>query len=184
MFHLVLAIWSGVAAQPGVRVEPTPITPGVSDVSPLMLDLAVQPIPLDQDAGFQRVYRLSPEVRFFGGGGFARRSGAITAIFPQSVYLPGRDGGAIPVVPPGTVFVIGDGPTAAEASSGPADAVAGPQAGPSLSAVGVLAVPNEPGPGPRSVGGPGSQESIWTSDAERASRVCARLDEVAGVRIR
>ncbi|HYE03101.1 MAG TPA: hypothetical protein VD963_07685 [Phycisphaerales bacterium] len=41
-------------------------------------------------------------------GGFARRAGALTAVFPRSVYVPGGGGGLIPVIPPGTIFHLGD----------------------------------------------------------------------------
>ena len=80
---------------------------GGADTGPLGESLRLVPIDMRASDGFERVYRLEG----VGGGsdGFARRSGAITAVFSQSVYLPAQLGGGV-AIPAGTVFYIGDPP--------------------------------------------------------------------------
>ena len=81
-----------------------PITPNVSDVGPLSTDLRMLERGLRTPRGFERVF----EVRTGGGDRVLfRRNGAVTAVFPRSVYEPSRRG-LEAVVPPGTTFVIGD----------------------------------------------------------------------------
>ena len=83
------------------------VDPGTADVSPLSESMRLVPIDMRVSDGFERVYRLE------GAEGvedqFARRSGGITAVFSQSVYLPSEFGGGV-AIPAGTVFYIGDPP--------------------------------------------------------------------------
>lgn len=80
---------------------------GSADVGPLSESLRLVPIDMRASDSFERVFRLE------GVDGaqdqFARRSGAITAVFSQSVYLPSQFGGGV-AIPAGTVFYIGDPP--------------------------------------------------------------------------
>lgn len=77
------------------------ISPGFSDVNPSMHDGLFRPVDLRTPLGFERLYEIVDS-----GGLFARRAGAVTAVFDRSVYL----GDATPLVPPGTVFYVGDLP--------------------------------------------------------------------------
>lgn len=124
----VLALGAGVAAQPvnpdrpaldqpfGVpasrfsKVEQT-----VGDVDPLGVSIRNLQTDLRQPMGFRDVFRIQGSSRDAAGWGipnptggdlFARMDGAITAVFPQSVYINTRNG-MVPLVPPGTVFFIG-----------------------------------------------------------------------------
>jgi len=42
------------------------------------------------------------------GDQLLRRQGALVAVFPQSVYAPTQQGALIPLIPPGTVYYVGD----------------------------------------------------------------------------
>lgn len=76
------------------------IEPGYEDVSPLAENQRLRRIDLRTPVGFDRVYEV------LGSDGlFARRSGAVTAVFDRSFYARG-----LPVIPPGTVFYVGDLP--------------------------------------------------------------------------
>ncbi len=77
------------------------ISPGFGDESPQMVDGLFRPVDFRAPVGFDRLYEI------IGSGGlFARRSGAVTAVFDRSVYA--WDSTAL--VPPGTVYYIGDLP--------------------------------------------------------------------------
>ncbi|MDQ7012766.1 MAG: hypothetical protein Q9O74_02580 [Planctomycetota bacterium] len=77
------------------------ISPGFGDVSPQMVDGLFRPVDFRAPVGFDRLYEI------VGSGGlFARRSGAVTAVFDRSVYA----WGSTAMVPPGTVYYIGDLP--------------------------------------------------------------------------
>jgi hypothetical protein len=77
------------------------IEEGFDDVSPQAQSTRLQPfdgrIPLD----FTRVYEIVD-----APGMLARRSGALTAVFPRSIY----NADASAPIPPGTVFYVGDLP--------------------------------------------------------------------------
>jgi hypothetical protein len=166
----VLLLWM-LQPPPGMR----PITPGVGDPTPLSIDPAVQPIQLRMDAGFDRLYRIDPSLKLFGGmPAFARRSGAITAIFPQSTYAFTREG-VVTTVPPGAVFQIDDG-RSRPGDTRPPDALAFVRA--DLSA-GVRDAPGAP-PDARAASEPVRREArpaatetetIWTSERERVRRL-------------
>lgn len=85
----------------------TAIDAGFSDRSPLSVSLKQVAPDLRTDTGFERIYQLPGE-----GGLFMRRDGAMSAVFPESVYewirvskYRWRQAAAIP---PSTVFIIGD----------------------------------------------------------------------------
>ena len=86
------------AQDPG-RFEP--VESGVEDVSVLSTSLRVQQPGLDPGTGFDSVYRVPgrPD-RYF------RASGALFAVFDQSVYRS-WNGVGVPEVPPSTTFHIG-----------------------------------------------------------------------------
>ncbi len=84
---------------------------GVADAGPLHVDMRVQPLELRDPMDYDSVYRWTGSD---GTGGtteyFARISGAVTAVFPQSVYIDAAEGVRSAVVPPGTVYYIGELP--------------------------------------------------------------------------
>lgn len=102
---------SGVQGPSFTRLEQT-----VGDVDPLGISLRQLSTDLRQPVGFRDVFRINGSAmhaRRFGfsatSGGtdlLARMDGAVTAVFPQSVYVPTREG-IVPLVPPGTIFFIG-----------------------------------------------------------------------------
>ncbi len=104
---LIGAIAPGAGAQDDPWANLEAVDAGTVDVGPLGESLWVVPIDMRTNDGFSRIYRLE------GVDGwedqFARREGAITAVFSQSVYLPSSLGGGI-AIPAGTVFFIGDPP--------------------------------------------------------------------------
>lgn len=75
---------------------------GVADRGSNTVSLRRIELDLRQDTGFDHLYEAPgrPDL-------FMRRDGAITAVFPQSFYAVSK-GGMMPVIPPGTIFFIGD----------------------------------------------------------------------------
>ena len=86
-----------------------PVEAGVADVSVLSTSLQVPQVGLDPGTGFDRVYRVPGE-----SGRHFRASGALFAVFDQSVYLS-WNGAEFPAVPPSTTFYIGAPPFLAPA---------------------------------------------------------------------
>jgi hypothetical protein len=86
---------------------------GRADVGPSATSMRVMPRSSQTPSNFEYVYRIE---RGKYAGRFARRDGAVTAVFPRSVYSD-IDGVIVPGVPPGTTYVIG-GIGANEAGSG------------------------------------------------------------------
>lgn len=89
-----------------------PVQPGRADVSPLAWSLQYVQPSLQSPSGFDRVYRLRSPSDLYAraateGGLFARASGGITAVFPVSQYVQ-TPRGEQPVIPAGTIFVLGD----------------------------------------------------------------------------
>lgn len=102
---------STAAFQDGPPAGWVRVQQGVADAGPLHVDLRVQPVELRAPMDYDSVYRgTAPN----GYGGtteyFARISGAVTAVFPQSVYIDTAEGVRSAVVPPGTVYYIGELP--------------------------------------------------------------------------
>lgn len=104
-----------------LRASPVPERPDAGrvdqtrgDVGPVAASLARTDASVDlrTPTGFESVYRL----RGFGGIGgsdaYARRSGALTAVFARSQYSRGEQGALRADVPAGTLFYIGRLPDA------------------------------------------------------------------------
>lgn len=85
-----------------------PVDAGVADRSPLAVSQRVVPTDLRAPSAFDRVYRLDGGMQPAGQQRtyYARKQGALTAVFPQSQYFD-TSIGSIPEVPAGTVFYIG-----------------------------------------------------------------------------
>ncbi|MCC7388434.1 MAG: hypothetical protein IT431_06660 [Phycisphaerales bacterium] len=73
------------------------VEPGFEDTGQGLVSTLLRPVDLRVPTDFSRVYEV------VGTGKFARRAGAVTAVFDRSVYA--RDGS--PAIPAGTVFYIG-----------------------------------------------------------------------------
>jgi hypothetical protein len=86
---------------------PVRIDPGQGDTSPNALSLRRLDLDLRQPSGFQHVYQIS-SIDAFGArqNTFMRVDGAVSAVFPRSVYVPVA-GTLLPDIPPGTIFYIG-----------------------------------------------------------------------------
>jgi hypothetical protein len=120
-----LAIIAAAHAQPALN-QPSGVAPPrftriesrIGDVDPLGVSLRQLSTDLRQPTGFRDVYRIEGSGAAAhhwgisnpsGADLFARRDGAITAVFPQSVYIT-TERGPFALIPPGTVFFIGDLP--------------------------------------------------------------------------
>jgi hypothetical protein len=117
-----LAAPAAPRAQDGGLAGWRQVEQGVADTSPLSADLRVQPLELRYPFGFDTVYqgRLTDQ---YGASRdyFARRDGALTAVFPRSIYTEMGNGVRSVDVPPGTVYYIGDlPPELADQAGGPA----------------------------------------------------------------
>lgn len=96
-----------------------PVEPMVGDLGPLGVSQKILPRDMRQPTGFDRVYRVpgaatgvavAPGLATAQGDAkFARKSGAITAVFGRSEYYRTDDGIAT-AIPAGTVYYIGKMP--------------------------------------------------------------------------
>lgn len=95
------------AQPPGAR----PVEQGVGDVGPLSTGSRILPRDLRLPRGFDRVYEI-PRTNALGitEQTLIRIDGAVTAVFPQSVYKTIGPGVSIAEIPPGTIFYVGDLP--------------------------------------------------------------------------
>jgi hypothetical protein len=172
----LLVVFAAAAQPPGI----TPVIQRYDDVSPLSRSFAVPPADLRAPSNFERVYRVSSDINLFGHGKeyFARASGGLWAVFPTSTYMVTR-AGAIPDIPPGTVWLIGD-PTL---YGRPRPAGADPRsAATDTRVVAPLDLRIDPTrPPPRTevppAAPPPEERSIWNSETYRQIRVCQLLDQ-------
>lgn len=106
---------STAVAQSPIRVEQ-----GIADVDSNALVRVDTWVDFRQEIGWESVFRLESTDRFGRENVmFARRSGAVSAVFPRSVYSWSESGPTVEV-PPGTVFHIGGFDEWASAPSSPA----------------------------------------------------------------
>jgi hypothetical protein len=105
---------SGALPSRFTKVEQT-----IADVDPLRTSIRSLQTDLRHPTDFRDVFQIRGSAHEAGHWGvanptggdlFARVHGAVTAVFPQSIYVAAEKGGVIPLVPPGTVFFIGDLP--------------------------------------------------------------------------
>jgi len=98
-------------AQTSSKKALQPVDAGIADRSPLAVSQRVVPTDLRAPSAFDRVYRLDGGMQPDGQQRtyYARKQGALTAVFPQSQYLDTAIG-SIPEIPAGTVFYIGGSP--------------------------------------------------------------------------
>jgi hypothetical protein len=80
----------------------TPVEQGVSDVGALSTSLRLMNPGIRAPSGFDQVYRAPGRSNML-----MRIEGGLTAVFPESVYVPTGQGGTYAAIPPGTTFYIG-----------------------------------------------------------------------------
>ncbi len=105
--RILASALAAASASPAAAQTQQRVLPGVEDVSPLRKIEDDLYRDLRTPVGWDAVYRVPVKdaqgnVKWM----YARRSGALTALFPLSVYNVSRDGVEI-AVPPGTVFHLG-----------------------------------------------------------------------------
>lgn len=92
------------------QLPPRPLDQAVEDLNPLSASFRETQVDLRQPLGFQNVYRVPGNDDLL-----MRSSGALNAVFPQSMYST-RGQGIVPLIPAGTVFFIGLPPGLAQPS--------------------------------------------------------------------
>lgn len=108
---------SGVA--PAQSTVPERVEQGVEDVGPLGVGRVDLRADLRLGIGWEDVYQIRKGDPARGIPPlFGRRNGALTAVFPYSVYLEMPEG-IMPLIPPGTVFHFGDVPAGEEPAERP-----------------------------------------------------------------
>jgi hypothetical protein len=155
-----------------------PVTPGTCDVSPLAEPLHLEPISLEIDSDFRRLYEARDSRGLFGQCGepiYIRMSGAIKALFPRSSYIE-APGGELPTVPNNTIWHIGELPR--EMLMAPQETEPWPlkvDRSASRSATGANRTLRHTTPRHDPVTGTPTG-SIWTAPSYRERRLCALLD--------
>lgn len=146
------------------------------------------PVDLRKPLNFEQVYRVEGDLSRLGVLGispapgqsmYARASGGLIAVFPQSEYVRTRQG-AFPIVPANTTFLLGSAQTLTQLPTDPALA-GGVTAASAAQRVDLRArattepVPTTSRPPRREAG------SIWESEVTRRSRLEQLLDEASKV---
>jgi hypothetical protein len=98
---LVLALATPAWAQDSEADRFREVEAGFEDTSPQAVSTLVRPVDMRVPTNFERVYEV-----LGSGGMYARRAGAVTAVFDRSLYA----GSATPLIPAGTVFYLGSLP--------------------------------------------------------------------------
>ena len=104
-FHLlsigIISI-AAVVVQQDDPVELIPVDGGVADRGSLSDSLRSMPVDLRQNQSFEKLYKVigSEDV-------YVRQAGGLRAVFKNSAYID-TETGAIPIVPAGTVYCIGE----------------------------------------------------------------------------
>jgi hypothetical protein len=88
--------------QPAKEVELIPVDAGVEDRGALSGSLRVEPVDWRQNNDFEKLYRIAGS-----DGIFVRKAGGLRAVFRNPSYFDTRSG-AIPIIPAGTVYSIGE----------------------------------------------------------------------------
>jgi hypothetical protein len=174
---VLLAISAIVLAQPALAQlgSLTRVEQGYSDVEPNARSLRVQPLDLRQSVGFDILYKGTwADPGAAPRDVFARRHGAITAVFPRSSYVQ-TENGVVPEIPAGTIFYFGDVPPSLEESTGRQQAaierLASTPGRRNLRRE--TAVPSDPYASieGQTLASPDVSMSIWTSETYRQIRV-------------
>lgn len=99
-----------IGSEPVRSIDLRPVDQAVADRGPLDGALRTIEFGLQMPSGYRQVFARP-------GGGFMRADGGLVATFPQSIYVPTRQG-MLPDVPASTVFVIGGVPMGVEPGHG------------------------------------------------------------------
>jgi len=105
---ILAALAQPIESEPGSRYVwrlDEQVEAGFDDLGLLSRSSRIPMADLRRPDAWDRVYRMTAE----RGDLFARRNGGLTAVFPRSDYILGRDG-EVAVVPADTIYVIGDPP--------------------------------------------------------------------------
>lgn len=163
-----------------------PIDPGTEDVSRLWEGGRQMPVDLRKPLNFEQVYRVEGDLSRLGVLGvspaagesmYARASGGMVAMFPQSEYVRTKDG-RFPVVPANTTFLQGSIQTLTGLPQGESRGSGGVTAASAAQRVDTranVAPPVEPVKATTTKREPAT---IWTSEVARRSRLSQLLDEV------
>lgn len=165
-----------------------PIDPGTEDVSILREGGRQMPVDLRKPLNFEQVYRVEGDLSRLGVLGispapgqsmYARASGGLIAVFPQSEYVRTRQG-AFPIVPANTTFLLGSAQTLTQlpkdsALAGGVTAASAAQRVDLRARVTTEPVPMASRPPRREAG------SIWESEVTRRSRLEQLLDQASKV---
>ncbi len=82
----------------------------VADLNPLSPAGRHMPANMALPNDFAGVYRIPRSANSPYAGWYARVSGGVIAVFPQSEYAVDKDKGVVPIIPPGTKFLLGGVP--------------------------------------------------------------------------
>ncbi len=105
---ILAALAQPIDSEPGSRYVwrlDEQVEAGFDDLGLLSRSTRIPMADLRVPDAWDQVYRMTAQ----RGDLFARRNGGLTAVFPRSDYILGRDGD-VAVVPADTIFVIGDPP--------------------------------------------------------------------------
>ncbi len=108
----VVVLFAAAAAEPCLAQISTltRVEQGYSDIEPILQSLRVQPVDMRESVGFDILYKGTWNDPAVGSREvFARRHGALTAVFPRSSYVRTKEG-VVPEIPAGTIFYFGDLP--------------------------------------------------------------------------
>lgn len=158
---------------------PERVEQGVEDVGPTAVGRVDLRVDLRVGVGWESVYRIRRGDPARGIAPlFGRRHGALTAVFPYSVYLEIPEG-IMPLVPPGTVFYFGDVPPEEE----PAER---PRAANFIDTLAPVARADQAAdaglPAERAVQPP-EVPTMWTSETYRRHRLRTLIDAALGAEL-
>ena len=146
------------------------------------------PVDLRKPLNFEQVYRVEGDLSRLGVLGispapgqsmYARASGGLIAVFPQSEYVRTRQG-AFPIVPANTTFLLGSAQTLTQLPTHPA--LSGGVTAASAAQRVDLRARNTTGPVPTTSRPPRREAgSIWESEVTRRSRLEQLLDQASKV---
>jgi hypothetical protein len=104
-FHLLsigIVSIAAVVLQQDNPVELIPVDGGVADRGSLSDSLRSMPMDLRQNQSFEKLYKVAGSEDVY-----VRQAGGLRAVFKNSAYID-TETGAIPIVPAGTVYCIGE----------------------------------------------------------------------------
>jgi hypothetical protein len=114
-YILLAGVWTVGLWACGASAQLVEVEQGWEDAGPAAASLRRQRADLRLPMDFDKVYRVDPNVRLFGGasagadpGVYARISGGLVAVFPRGQYRVWGRGVRRAETPTNTVYLIGD----------------------------------------------------------------------------